>query len=122
MGRLRRTTEDGSFQIVEIQFDKYGDAKFRLNFGTIPPTGIDHPVKHVEQWEADIAYLPYSAELYSFPFFMKWFSVSRSVGDASEKVRKVVDRVVRYVPEVEAWFQNGKAGPHVRFVGRRLGE
>jgi hypothetical protein len=116
LGRLRRIKNDGSFELLEIQLDKHGAAKFRLNFGVVPVQGIDHPVKHVDQSEASVQYLKYYCELCSWPLFMKWFSVPSTSSES--KVWRLVDRVAGFIPEVEAWFKTDKAGPHVRRVGR----
>ena len=121
LGRLRRIKEDGSFELVEIQLDKHGSARFRLNLGVIPRAGIDHPVKHVEQEEAAVGFLSFYAELYSSPFFRKWFSVGSRVSpaDLDRQVRELVERVIAIVPEVDAWFLNGEVGRHVRQVRTR---
>jgi hypothetical protein len=116
LGQLRRIKSDGSFELVEIQLDKRGASKFRLNFGVVPLRGIDHPIKHVEQSEAAVQYLDYYCELCSWPLFMKWFSVSST--NSESQVWQLVDRVASFVSEVEGWFATGKVGPHVRRVGR----
>ena len=120
LGRLRRVRADGSFEMVEIQLDKRGISRFRLNFGVIPARGIDHPIKHVEQHEAVVGFLFYSGELYSWPLFMRWFSVPSRLSDdvAASKSIEVVNRVVALIPEVEDWLKSGKVGRHVRQVGK----
>ena len=120
LGRLRRIKDDGSFELIEIQLEKYGAAKFRINFGVIPPEGINHPVKHVKQQDADIGFLPYSGELYRCPFFMLWFSISNRFSSKSPeiKINELVDKVIGYIPEVEEWFKTGKIGRYFAFPGQ----
>ena len=113
LGRLRRKKNDGSYELVEIQLEKRGAPKFRINFGTVE--GIDHPVKHVDQDEAAVHYLSFYAELYSFPFFRKWFSAS-STTKTSAQLEELVGRVIGLIPEIEMWFETGKVGTHVRQV------
>ena len=120
LGRLKRTRKDGTVELVEIQLEKYGQAKFRLNFGVVPVGGIDHPVKHVPQTEAVVGYLPCSAELYSRPFFRKWFTARPSAKcDFDQAIEQLLDRVIGLVPEVVAWLSRGEVGPHVRQIGKR---
>ncbi len=120
LGRLRRL-KGKNFELVEIQLDKRGSPKFRINFGTVPPEGIDHPIQHVKQSDASVHYLSYFGELYSWPAFLKWFSVDSAwlSFNPELKARSVVERVVSLIVEIEAWFESGKIGPHVRNVNRK---
>jgi len=47
---------------------------------------------------------------------MRWFSPPwfswRS--DRETRISKAVDRAIKLLPEVEAWFETGKVGRHVK--------
>ena len=115
-GRLRRSGSQG-LEIVEIQLAKYHRPAFRLNLGIAPPGGITHPVGgQVAQDEVWVHYLDHSYELLECPWLWKWFSVWRFPGKAATRAEceKLVDKVVKLVPEIEALFAEGKQGPHMR--------
>lgn len=115
LGRLRRI-KGADHEVIEIQFDKHGGAKFTLNFGVVPAEGIDLPWGHFEQDEVGVSGLPESCRLYSCRSLMRWFSPPwfswRS--DRETRISKAVDRAIKLLPEVEAWFETGKVGRHVK--------
>lgn len=117
-GHMRRL-KGSDLELLEIQLDKHGAAKFALNFGVVPPEGADVPWKHFEQSEARVSALSESYRLYSCRGCMKWFSPSRIALSSDEIARatKAVDRAVALFPEVEDWFATRNVGPHMRRVG-----
>src|SRR5262249_36656194 len=50
LGYMRRVR--GTYaHLLEIQFDRWGSAKFVINFGVVPPEGATLPWEHYEQNE-----------------------------------------------------------------------
>lgn len=121
LGRLRRI-KGADHEVIEIQFDKYGGAKFRLAFGIVPPEGIDHPFGHTAQDEASVASVSEAYTLYSWRAGMKWFSPPwySHWSDREAWIAKVVDRAIKLLTEVETWFETRKVGPHMRRSGYPL--
>ena len=115
MRRLKGT----HFELLEIQLDKYGTAKFVLNFDTIPPQDVDVPWKHFEQSEARVSSLPEWYRLYSYRGCRKWISPSWNMLSYNESSRaaKAVDHAIALFPEIENWFATGDVGRHMRRVG-----
>lgn len=117
-GRLRREGPNG-FELVEIQLDKNRAPAFRMNLGVVPPGGIEHEVAgRISQEDVWVHYLDHSYEMYEVSWLRKWFSLSRvpwsdaSEADYQDLVRKVVDRL----PEIDALFEEGELGKHMREV------
>jgi hypothetical protein len=117
-GCMRRS-RGSDLELLEIQLDKKGAAKFVINFGVVPPEGVDFLGKHFAQSEASVSALPEWYRLHSCRGCMKWFSPSRISlsSDKVSKVTKAVDHAVALVPEIENWFETRNVGPHLRRVG-----
>jgi len=117
-GYMRRI-KDRNFELLEVQLDKHGGAKFVVNFGIVPPEGADVPWKHFEQTEARVSALSESYRLYSSRWCMKWFSAPwlTTAFDLESRTRTAVDRAIELYPEIEAWFAARTVGPHMRRIG-----
>ncbi|HEV2331342.1 MAG TPA: hypothetical protein VGY56_21375 [Verrucomicrobiae bacterium] len=68
---------DGNrLELLDIQFDKRGRAKFVFNVGVAPPEGVDDYLGHHSQLETDISNIPKHGRLYAGnAYFMRWFSI-----------------------------------------------
>jgi hypothetical protein len=117
-GRLRRPAPSG-LEIVEIQLEKRGAHAFRLNFGIAPAGGIEHVAGHVAQEDIWVHYLDRSYAAYQWPAFRRWFSVWHWPGAAVSEAdyEKLVDSVVKLIPEVERALRDGELGPHIKRIG-----
>jgi hypothetical protein len=117
-GSMRRYRDGRDLELIDIQMDKDGAAKFVLNFGIAPPTGIDLPWKHIEQRDALASDLPEYYRLMPHRSSLRWFSISRFSWMALEaRAQKTIDRIIELFGEVEEWFRSGEIGRHVRRVG-----
>ncbi|WP_337681781.1 MULTISPECIES: hypothetical protein [unclassified Lysobacter] len=115
-GRCRRRGQQGYDQ-VEIQIDKRSGDAFRLNFAAVPAAGIPHPAGHVRAEDAWIHYLERYCTLYRHPLFRTWFSPRGWWGfGAGSDIAAPVDEAIALLPEIDAFFAEGKIGPHVRCV------
>jgi hypothetical protein len=117
-GYMRRL-KGSDFELLEIQLDKHGGAKFVLNFGVVPPEGADVPWRHFEQTETRVSALPEWYRLHSCRGCMKWFSPSWLAlsSDKTSRIARAVDRAIALYPEVENWFATRRVGSHMRRVG-----
>ena len=117
-GYMRRA-KGADLELLEIQLDKHGAARFVLNFGIVSPEGADVPWKHFEQNEARVSALPEWYRLHSCRGCMKWFSPSWITlsSDEISRITKAVDHAVALFPEIECWFATRTVGPHMRRVG-----
>lgn len=117
-GRMRRI-KGADHELIEIQLDKRGAAKFVLNSGVVPPSGVDLPWGHLDQDDVPVSGAPQAYRLYSHPGTMRWFSPPW-IGwpsDIESRVRKTVDRAIELYPEIDAWFATRTLGPHMRWFG-----
>ena len=120
-GRMQRRGPRG-LETIEIQLDKRGGASFRLNVGLVPADGVvDAHAGHIPANRVWVQYLPESYELLQSPRLWKWFSVTRWPWKriTSAHYDKLVNDVVKLMPEIEGFFRDGKPGPHMRYVDRR---
>jgi len=119
-GHLRRRFmrwNGKTLELLNIQFDKHGWPKFVLNFGIVPPEGVNTPFEYVKQTDADLVHLPVSARLYSSNrYLMRWFGfpLIRVPLIRDPTAEDIVRRAIRLFPQVEAWLREGKVGPNVR--------
>ena len=107
----------GRLELVEIQFDKHGRAKFMINMGVVPPEGVEYYGCHYTHDEATIGGLPLEARLYSSNrYLMRWFGfpLIRIPLIRDPSAEDIVRRAIRLFPQVEAWLREGKVGPNVR--------
>lgn len=116
LGRLKRTN-DKILEIVEIQFDKHGKAKFVINFGVVPEAGVTLPWTHIEQNNADVSALSEAYRLYSQSLFPNWFELGILSEKTEENVKKLVDKAIALYPEIETWFSSKVVGKHMRKFG-----
>jgi hypothetical protein len=99
--------------VIELQLDRHGRAKFVVNFGTVPPEGVTLPWARLSQDEASASDLEKAYRLFSKQGSQEWFSPQRSLWNAggSSRLMRIVDRAVMLLPEIEDWFRNGKWDP-----------
>jgi len=104
-------------ELVDIQFDKHGRAKFVLNLGVVPPEGADNYLGHVKQLDAGIVHLPKNARLYTGnPYLMRWFGfpLLKVPVLRNPSAEDIVQHAIRLFPQAEAWLREGVVGPNVR--------
>jgi len=116
-GRLRRYIPDGA-DLADIQIDKRYCA-FRVNFGRVPETGVDHPISgHIDFLDVWAHYLPVSYELCANALFRRWFSAETWFGKpiTQERIHRIVHFAALALPEMEMALAGRRLGPHVRRV------
>jgi hypothetical protein len=115
-GRMKRA-RGSELEILEIQFDKRGGARFVVNFGKVPPEGVSLPWGHFGQNEISASGLPNAFRLYSVAMWSKWFSLGWLARNYNARATDVVSRAIALYPEVESWFVSSAVGPHIRKFG-----
>jgi hypothetical protein len=110
LGCMKRR-KGADLEVVEVQFHR---ARFVLNFGVVPPTGVDLPWGHFAQDDVGCGGLPESYRLYRRRSIMQWFALARFGADRRQRASKTVDRVIALYPQIEAWFATRTVGPHLR--------
>jgi len=106
-------------ELLNIQFDKHGRAKFVLNFGVVPPDGVEYYGHHCAQQDATVGHLHQQARLYAGNrFTMRWFGfpLLRLPLLRSPTSPDIVHRAIRLFPQVDAWLKDGIVGPNVRVL------
>ena len=118
-GYLKRASERG-IDLVEIQLDKRGAAKFRLNIGVAPEGGINHAIAgHIKQEDIRVHYLGRAFEACSSPIFRRWFAVRRpwsGTPPTKKDYENLVADNLGLVREVEDVLSDGILGRHLRVV------
>jgi hypothetical protein len=121
LGDMRRR-KGLDVEVIEIQFDKDGKAKFALNFGVIPEGGIKLPWKNISQECAQICDAPVYYRLYPRHGSMVWFPGLKFewLRNAELVAERAIDKVIALYSEVEDWFSVGQVGRHVQRTGYPL--
>lgn len=116
-GWFNRVGERGQ-ERVEIQFDKRGRDRFVLNFGVIPPEGVARPWGHFPPEMVDsVAGLDESYRLFMNAKSANWFGVGLIAINRERAVEKVLRAVIEALPEIDAYFKDGRIGQHVARIG-----
>lgn len=105
-----------NLELLDIQFEKHGWAKFVLNFGVVPPGGVEYYGYHYSQQDASIGGLPRQARLYAGRYWrMRWFGfpLLRIPLLRNPSAESIVRHAIQLFPQVEAWLKDGVKGPNV---------
>jgi hypothetical protein len=115
---LRRQVHDGATDLVEIQFQSYGRAAFRINACTVPKEGMMTlgGLRTGDQISAGGLHTHF--EMYQWPRLWKWFALSfwhfRNPDQASYDA--LASRVMTYPPEIDLALREDRVGPHMRHI------
>ena len=112
--------------ILEVQWEKYGDPTFVINFGTCPATGLDTPRGHFPADSVYAGWLPENGRLQPRRghSVRNWFSQRKPWLTrifAREKLRsaqEVVGELLGIFPEVETYWASGTIGKHLMIYRR----
>lgn len=117
LGYLRRM-RGGNAELLEVQFDKHGAAKFVVNFGVALPDGISLPWRKYNQNEVTVSVLPEWYRLYKNTRG-SWFGSSMfDIFTGSETIRqKTISILLNNYVEIQDFFETRAIGPHVRRIG-----
>lgn len=114
LGTLRRE-RNGDMDVVEIQFDKYGSAKFVINFGTIPKEGVTTILgDHAECDVAGASDALESYRLYSSSWRPRWFGLGLFSPKNEKPIISLIDKAIILSGEINNWFEQGRVGKHMR--------
>lgn len=117
LGLLRRHRE-GGVDLIEIEFDRYRRAAFRILAGVAPRDGLMTFTGHCAVEDVFVGWLnEYFAmyaypRLWAWPCLWGWFSARHLESDCE----KLALRVAGLVPELEFALREGRVGPHMRRV------
>jgi len=117
---FRRLTAD-TVQVFNVQWDKYGDACFVVNFGEGPKDGVQLWGKHIAGEALETQDCPESGRLQRKAGVSKrcWFQLKKPFVEAVRTMERrypadaVVQQLLAVFPEVEAWWQHRTVGPHL---------
>lgn len=114
-------------QLFDIQWEKYGRPRFVLNFGVCPSSGLTIRGRHFAVEELLAGWLPGGRlQPGSGPGVSSWFRQDKPFVQAlfsSSKLRQpheVVAQLLELFPEVEAYWETGKIGKHLRVLPHRV--
>ncbi len=116
LGRLKRW-KDKQLEIVELQFDRCGKAKFVINFGVAPEEGVTLPWTHIDQEYADVSSLSEAYRLFSNSVWTGWFEIGWLLKKNETNIKLIVNQAIALIPEIEIWFSTGAVGKHMRKFG-----
>src|SRR4051812_42603302 len=89
-GQLKRT-KGSDVELLEIQFDKVGAARFVINIGVVPPGGVILPWGHFASDIVIASGLPEAYRLHSGTIRRSWFSLGWLPVGKVAKVAKAVN-------------------------------
>lgn len=125
--RFRRHTPE-AVHLFEVQWEKYGAPRFVINFGTSPPQGLEINGELHAPERLYVGWLPRNGRLQpkggtsSRSWFRQDESLLRRWMPGSRKLRAasdVVDELLHLFAELEAYWNDGTVGQHLRMSGRR---
>ena len=117
---FRRLSGNG-LHVIDVQWDKYYRPQFVINFGECPAGGVEFAGKRIQAGEINPSACPRRGRLQREKGRMggTWLQLRKPLREAITSLRweyspeQVVDELIRYFPEVEAWWAEKKLGPHV---------
>jgi hypothetical protein len=116
-GRLRRQRA-GSFDVIDIYMDKYGDPAFSMGAGVVPAEGITQPA--AGHWPAEkvwASHLPTSYGVYRIPWLLRQFAVERWPWQkiSQSDVTEMVASLATILPlQIDAALHTGRCGRYIR--------
>ena len=116
-----RRAHGAQIQVFDVQWDKYGRPLFVVNFGEADVHELAIETDKVETQHCKDMYRLQRKRGGSltcwFQLSKPWIEVFRS-GRLKYRPEEVVNQLVAYFPEVEAWWAEKSEGPHVHPVLR----
>jgi hypothetical protein len=116
-----RRRDGESLHVFDIQWDKYGAPRFVINFGEVSLRNL-----RVEEPELGIHHCEKLGRLTrkKGPYLRSWFQLRKPWLEAIASLQRqyepeeVVDQLLAFFPEVEAWWSDQAEGPHLNFLPR----
>jgi hypothetical protein len=105
--------------IFDVQWDKYGRARFVLNFGEAE-RGLTTDALEVQDCKVLCRLQPGRNSPRWWRLMKPWTEMLRT-GRFRYTPEEVVDQVIASFAEVEAWWSEKMEGPHVHVLWRRAG-
>jgi hypothetical protein len=119
-----RKIDSHAVYVCDIQWEKYGRPRFVVNFGMCSPEGVIFYGHHIPPADVEPSHTPESGRLHpktrpsygtgdwfrqDLPLSKRIVSFSR-LSDPAE----VVAKLIALFGEVEAYWEAGRVGPHLR--------
>jgi hypothetical protein len=120
---FRRVTPERIY-VCDIQWEKYGRPRFVLNFGSCGPQGVICHGKEIKPHDVTTSATPCWGRLMPGHrrFISGWFRQDRSFlqslwqGSTLKPPDEVVGGLIELFPEVEAYWERGAIGEHIRVL------
>jgi hypothetical protein len=116
-----RRAANGSVQIFEIQWDKYGRPRFAVRFGTCPAAGLRVDGTVFPPGETLATWCPDRGTLRSDrgEWFRQDVGLFRRMlhANALRNPSEVINELLACFPELERYWAEGRQGPHARLWG-----
>lgn len=118
---FRRAT-GGELHLFDIQWEKYGKRRFVVNFGKCPSEGIDFNGEWLSPDRVSPAHCSANGRLQpgKGPMTSSWFRQDKPFlkrllsRESLYPPGQVVGQLIALFPEIEAYWQAGNIGPHLR--------
>ena len=126
---LFRRPGQNAVHVFELQWDKYHRPCFVVNFGDAPISGVTVHGIHVAAADVETYQCANLGRLTprNCAYVRCWFREKKPLleyltsGRRSYQPEEVVAQLIALFPELEAWWAERRAGPHLRFT-RRLSQ
>ena len=112
---LKRYRTDGTLEIIEFQFAKYGGHRFQLQFARIPLKGAYHDFGYAVQNDCGAYGFGSHGTLQVNQFFNGIYCGKSLFRDFKfNKVCRNNRKALKLCEQIEKWFVTGEVGKHLR--------
>lgn len=116
-----RRVRGQKIDVFDVQWDKYGRPMFVINFGQADVDKVGVPMQEVETQHCKSMYRLQRKKGSSYSCWFRlrrpWLEVLRS-RRLKYQPEEVVDQLISYFLEIEAWWSDKLEGPHVQRLWR----
>ena len=116
-----RRLNDTTLHMFCLRWDKSGEPRFSLTFNDAPRSGVTIRGRLIpaESLHPQDPGFPLSLQRVRGPYMRSWFQLKKPLlqrllsREREYSPSRVVDSLIEWFPEVEAWWQSRLIGPHV---------
>ncbi len=118
---FRRVVDD-ELHVFDIQWEKYGSRRFVVNFGKCPSDGVDFHGKQIPPEAVSASHCAAGGRLQPGKggTTRNWFRQDKPLlkrlfsRQPLRPAQTVIGELIAMFPELEAYWQRGEIGPHLR--------
>ena len=117
-----RRVVGNELHVFDIQWEKYGNRRFVVNFGKCPSEGVEFHGQRIPPEEISAAHCTTNGRLQpgKGASLWNWFRQDKPLlkrlfsRESLYPAEKVIGELVAMFPELEAYWERNEIGPHLR--------